>query len=133
MQESSLAILVEAQSRLSLLISEGGTYSPPERLRLRDPKAVLLGKASGEQQAIAVLHNQICTEHELKHKAEGLPEGINPRVSFDHYRDHVMAPLLSELLVWSAHRDYPDVSETFSIVAIQFDSDWNMYAVPRAL
>lgn len=39
--------------------------------------------------------------------------------------------MLSELLIWSAHRDYPDISETMSIGAIQIDNDWNMYAIPR--
>jgi hypothetical protein len=131
LQESSIAILAETHSRLTRLVSEGEFGSPPERLRLRHPKAILLGKASEEQQAIAILFDQLCAEHKGMHEAAGLPEGINPRVSFDHYYNHVAVPLLSELLIWSAHRDYPDISEAISIVAIQIDADWNMYAIPK--
>jgi hypothetical protein len=123
--------LAETHRRLSQLALGGELNSPPERLKLRHPNAVLLGKASDEQQAIATLYDQVCTEHKGIHEAAGLPEGINPRVSFDHYYNHVAAPLLSELLIWSAHRDYPDTSETMSIVAIQIDGDWNMYAIPK--
>jgi len=65
------------------------------------------------------------------HKASGLPEKITPRVDVDHYFIHVAAPLLKELLIWSAHRDYPDVSETMSITEIQIDANWNLYAVPK--
>lgn len=131
MQESSVAILAETQCRLSRLISGGEFGSPPKRLQLRDPEAIFLGKASTEQQAIATLYDQICAEHKGMHEVAGLPEGINPRVSFDHYYSHVTAPMLSELLIWSAHRDYPDVAETISIVAIQIDDDWNIYAIPK--
>jgi hypothetical protein len=131
MQESSVAILAEIQDRLSRLISEREFDSPPQRLKLRHSNAVLLGKASIEQQAIATLYDQICAEHKGMHEAANLPEGINPRVSFDHYYNHVAAPLLSELLIWSAHRDYPDISETISIISIQIDDDWNMYAIPK--
>ncbi len=131
MQESSIAILAEIQRSLARLQWKKESHSPPERMRLRHPKAILLGKASAEQQAIATLYNQLCDEHKGMHDAAELPEGINPRVSFDHYYSHVAAPLLSELLIWSAHRDYPDVSETVSIIAIQIDTDWNMYAIPK--
>lgn len=135
MQETSLAILTEVHSRLSQLISEIISEKEicliPKRLRLTNPYAVFLGPSSQEQQAIGRLYDKICTEHKDMHEDAGLPEGINPRVSFDHYSKHVAAPLLSELLIWSAHRDYPDVSETISIVAIQFDADWNMYAVKK--
>lgn len=131
MEESTLAILTETQSRLSRLISEEEPRYPPRQLRLQSPGAVILGRASREQQAIATLYGQICTEHWEAHKASGLPEKITPRVSFDHHYNHVAAPMLSELLIWSAHRDYPDISETMSIGAIQIDNDWNMYAIPR--
>lgn len=131
MQENSLAILAETQHRLSRLVSTEETHPVPERMRLRHPKATLMGKASKEQQAIATLYDQLCAEHKGMHEAAGLPEGINPRVSFEHYYNHVAAPLLSELLIWSAHRDFPDISETMSIVSIQIDADWNMYAVPK--
>lgn len=123
--------MAEIHIRLSQLISEGGSYTPPARLQLGSPKAVFLGKASAEQQAIAVLYDYMCTEHKGMHESEKLPEGINPRVSFIHYSKHVAAPLLAELLIWSAHRAYPDISETISIIAIQIDADWNMYAIPK--
>jgi hypothetical protein len=133
LKESSLAILAEAQNRLSQLIVGGELYFPPNRLQLRHPKAIFLGKASIEQQAIATLFDQVCTEHGYLHEVERLPVGINPRVSFEHYQKHVMAPLLFELLIWSAHRDYPDIAETLSIGAIQIDADWNLYAIPRVI
>jgi hypothetical protein len=105
--------------------------SPPIQLRLRLPNAVLLGRASKEQQTIATLFGQVSAEHQQMHAAENMPMGINPRVNFDHYRNHVMMLILLELLIWSAHRDYPDISETMSIGAIQIDDDWNMYAIPK--
>lgn len=131
MEESALTILAEAHKRLSQIMLAGVIGTPPEQLLRSHPDAVLLGKSSPEQQAIATLYGQVCKQHSRMHKENNLPEGINPRVSFDHYRNHVMAPMLSELLIWSAHRDYPDISETFSIVAIQLDNEWNMYAIPK--
>lgn len=132
MEKSTIAILAETHRRLSQIVAGGEFGSPPKQLHLRHPDAVLLGKASKEQQAIALLYGEVCAEHTSMHAAAGLPEGINPRVSFDHYYNHVTAPLLSELLIWSAHRDYPDISETMSIRSIQIDDEWNMYAIPRS-
>lgn len=130
MEESALAIIAEVQRRLSKLLIERD-FSPPSQLQGVHPKAILLGKASLEQQAIATLYGQMAVEHERMHEAENLPMGIHPRVNFTHYRNHVAMPLLSELLIWSAHRDYPDISETISIQAIRLDTEWNLYAVPR--
>ncbi len=111
---------------------EGDISTAPKELLRPHSRAVLLGKASLEQRAIATLYGEICKEHQRMHETDNLPEGINPRVSFAHYRNHVMMPMLSELLIWSAHRDYPDISEKISIIAIRLDTDWNMYAVPKA-
>jgi len=131
LEESTIAILADAYKLLSQIMLEGDISTPPKQLLGSNPKAVPLGKASLEQRAIATLYGQVCKEHKHMHETENLPEGINPRVSFTHYQNHVMAPMLSELLIWSAHRDYPDVSERVSIIAIQLDADWNMYAIPR--
>lgn len=133
LEESTLAILAETHKRISQLMLEGDISTPPKQLLGSNPRAIPLGKASLEQRAIATLYGQACKEHKNMHESDNLPEGINPRVSFAHYKNHVMAPMLSELLIWSAHRDYPDISEKISIIAIQLDADWNMYAIPRSV
>jgi hypothetical protein len=102
--------------------------APPKRLQHRDPKSVLIGKATKEQQAIALLYNQVQAEHERMHKSEGIPFGVNPNVSFAHYRNHVLRPILFEMLEWSVHRAFPEQNTNLHI---RFDREWNMYAVPR--
>lgn len=125
-----LMITAEMHDRLASLISCERSGSPPKRLQERHPDSVLIGKATKEQQAIALFYDEVKTEHERVHESDGLPMGINPYVSFDHYRNHVMTPILFEMLKWSVHRAYPEQKTN---LAIRFDADWNMYAVPKAL
>lgn len=63
------------------------------------------------------------------HKAEGLPFGVNPHVAFNHYRNHVLQPMLFEMLCWSVHRAYPD--KELNLYSLSFDAEWNMYAAPK--
>lgn len=124
-------ITAEMHERLSgLMFSAKILGAPPKRLRERQPNSVLIGMATTEQKAIAVLYDQVKTEHEGQHKADSMPMGINPYVSFDHFRNHVMTPILFEILKWSVHRAYP---EQTTDLAIRFDDEWNMYAVPKVL
>ncbi len=123
-----LIITAEIDARLSKLMSQEAFGPPPECLDEREPKSILIGKATREQQAIALLYGEVTAEHEQLHTADGLPFGINPHVSFEHYRNHVMQPALFEMLKWSVHRAYPEQKTN---LAIRFDSDWNMYAMPK--
>lgn len=124
------AIAAEMHERLSQLMSSGQFGLPPKRLSERQPNSVLIGEATVEQKAIATLYDQVKTEHEEQHRIDCLPMGIHPHVSFDHFRNHVMTPILFEMLKWSVHRAYPDQTTN---LAVRFDTEWNMYGVPKAL
>lgn len=131
MAEDTVSILAEVHERLSQIMLEGDLNTPPEALMEVHPAAIVMGQASIEQRAMAILYGEVVREHDRLHAAENLPKGINPRVSFAHYRYHVVGPMLMELLIWSAHRAFPDVAEQISIVSMRIDADWNLYAVPR--
>ncbi len=124
-------ITAEMHERLSRLMSSAEILgAPPKRLQERQSNSVLIGIATNEQKALAILYDQIKTEHESQHEADSLPMGINPYVNFAHFRNHVMIPVLFEMLKWSVHRAYPKQTTN---LAIRFDANWNMYAVPKAL
>lgn len=131
LEESILIITEEIHTRLSTLMSSEDLGSPPKLLRKRKgktkPRSVLIGKAVREQQAIAVLYCDVCTAHNQTHKLAKMPFGVNPHVDFEHYRNHVMIPVLFEMLKWSVHRAFPEQKTN---LAIRFDRDWNMYALP---
>ena len=131
MAEDMQVITAEMHERLSGLMSSMNPLDPPpKRLLERQPNSVLIGVATTEQKAIAMLYDQVKTEHEEMHEADSLLMGINPYVSFEHFRNHVMTPILFEMLKWSVHRAYPEQTTN---LAIRFDEKWNMYAVPKAL
>ncbi|KND50422.1 MAG: hypothetical protein AB202_02090 [Parcubacteria bacterium C7867-007] len=124
-------ITAEMHERLSGLMSSRHILGPPpKRLLERQPNSVLIGVATTEQKAIAILYDQVKTEHEGMHEANDMPMGINPYVNFAHFRNHVMTPILFEMLKWSVHRAYPEQTTN---LAIRFDDKWNMYGVPKAL
>jgi hypothetical protein len=131
LKETILSITEELQARLSVLLATEDFGQPPKMLRRRKGKAksksILIGKANTEQQAIAVLYCQVCKVHNKMHKVANMPFGVNPHVESDHYRNHVMIPLLFEMLQWSIHRTYRDKKTNLDI---RFDPEWNMYA-PR--
>lgn len=124
-----LAITAELNARLADLLSNEHFGPPPkETLRKIDPASVYIGRATKEQQALALLYDEVIRAHKRMHEVSGEAMGINPRVSFDHYRLHVLQPVLFEMLKWSVHRAYP---EQKTDLAIRFDDNWNMYAVPK--
>jgi len=131
LEESILAITEEIRTRLSTLQASENFDSPPKILRKRkgktQPKSVLIGKATREQQALAVLYCQVYAVHKKMHKVANMPFGVNPHVESDHYRNHVMIPILFQMLTWSVHRAFPKQKTTLQI---RFDPEWNMYA-PR--
>jgi hypothetical protein len=92
------------------------------------PDPIFIGMATKEQQSLALLYNQIEAAHVRIHKAEGIPFGINPYVSFEHYRHHVMLPVLYEMLQWSVFKSYPEKKTN---LISRFDAEWNMYAMPK--
>ncbi len=128
MEESILVITAGIHERLSRLMACKDFGSPPKALREDRPKSVLIGTATKEQRAIALLYNQVRAEHMQLHKIGRMPFGVNPHESFSHYQNHVMLPILFEMLEWSVHRAYPEQNTNF---AIRFDAGWNMYAVSR--
>ncbi|MES2668561.1 MAG: hypothetical protein V4644_02650 [Patescibacteria group bacterium] len=130
MEENIPEVITEMHYCLSMLMSCEDVGPPPLRLKDLHPQAVLIGKAMHEQRAIAVLYNEVQDAHEKMHEASGIPMGVHPDVSFDHYRCHVLRPILFELLKWSAHRAYPEQKTN---LAIRFDDEWNMYAELKPL
>jgi hypothetical protein len=120
-------ITAELDERLFVLMAREDLVVPEITLRDIPVGAVfiLIGKAIREQQALAVLYDQVVSSHKQLHEISGEDFGINPHVSFDHYKLHVMQPIVFEMLKWSAHRAYPKQKTT---LAIRFDDDWNMYA-----
>ena len=128
MEENILVITEEIHTRLKKLMACKDLGAPPKALRENRPNVVLIGRATKEQQAIALLYNEVNRAHERMHRIEKLPFGINPYVSFDHYRKHVMIPILFEMLMWSVHRAYPQQTTDLSLL---FDAKWNMYAPLR--
>ncbi len=128
MEENILEIIDDMHSCLSMLMSDEEVGPPPLRLIERQPNAILIGKATREQRAIAILYDEVQDAHEKMHEELGLPMGVHPDVSFDHYRNHVLRPILFEMLKWSVHRAYPDQKTN---LAIRFDEEWNMFAEPK--
>ncbi|MDB5265883.1 MAG: hypothetical protein JWM39_596 [Parcubacteria group bacterium] len=128
MEEDILAITARLYESLSELLSHKNSAAPPQLLLKRRPDEILIGKATKEQRAIALLYSQVVLSHDRMHVISGEPFGINPYVDFDHFELHVMRPILFEMLKWSVHRAYPEQKTDLSI---RFDDDWNMYAVPK--
>ena len=126
MEDTILAITADMHARLSRLMACERFGAPPRRLQQREPHFTLLGKATKEQQAIALLYGQVQAEHERMHRSERIPMGVNPKVSFAHYRNHVLRPILFEVLGWSVHRAFPGESSD----RVRFDNEWNVYTEP---
>jgi hypothetical protein len=122
-----LVITAELDERLFVLMAREDLVVPEKTLRdfPSAPLSILIGKATREQQALAVLYDQVVSSHKQLHEISGEDFGINPHVSFEHYKNHVMQPIVFEMLKWSVHRTYPEQKTT---LAIRFDDEWNMYA-----
>ncbi len=131
MEESILIIIEEMHARLSALMSSEDLGPPPKLMRKpkgkTKPKLILIGPATQEQRALAILYSQVYEEHDKAHELAKMPFGNNPHVDFDHFRHHVMMPSLLDMLEWSVHREFPEQETNLNI---SFDSDWNMYAPP---
>jgi hypothetical protein len=118
-------ITSEVAERLFMLLTRENLAVPEKTLRDIHADAVLIGKATKEQQALAVLYDQVLSCHKQLHELSGESIGRNPYVSFEHYKLHVMQPIVFEMFVWSVHRAYPEKNTTSMI---RFDDAWNMYA-----
>lgn len=129
MEESILAITAEMHARLARLLACPRFGHPPGAFRERKPGSVYVGKATHEQQALAILYNQVHAEHWYAHKAHAMPFGVNPRVPPDHFRNHVMIPVLFEMLMWSVHRTNPD--KDMQLESMSIDKNWRIFAVAK--
>lgn len=125
MEKSILVITEKMQERLRLLVARKGTPRVPKNLIEHRPKVVLVGKATKEQQAIALLYSEVMADHDKMHARTGLPFGVHPNVGPVHYQNHVMMSLLYEMFMWSVHRNFR--RKTAGLI-LRFDSKWNMYA-----
>lgn len=129
MEATVLEITAEVHRRLSRLMACEKFGSPPKRMQERSPRSVLIGPATKEQQAIALLYNQVIAAHIRQHREVRVPFGVNPDVPFDHFLNHVAQPMLFELLSWSVHRHYQLTD--IDLYTLSFDADWNMYGQRR--
>lgn len=117
--------------RLARLLACEKYGSVPRALQEREPGSIFVGVATKEQRALALLWNQVEVEHQRMHRMFKMPYGVNPYVPDDHFRNHVMIPVLQEMLMWAIHRANPD--KDMELETLSFDADWNIFAVPKAL
>ncbi len=112
-------------SRLLQLTARKDVARVPKNLRERRTNVILVGKATKEQQVIALLYSEVMAVHDKMHARTGLSFGVHPNVGPAHFRNHVMMGLLYEMFMWSVHRSF---RRKTAGLALRFDAKWNMYA-----